>query len=287
MTIYLAGKVNGNKHKLRKSLNSRRKYPVDFCCSDGSNHSEHLWGFGYYEYSEPNLRAHIFFEALTQIKSSDFVLAYLDTPDSFGSIIEITYASSFSKTVYMLINEDGHNSLDHENNTTDFSASMRDAYWFASNLPNVIAVVVTDENAQGVFDAIAQLESPIEHKLMYSMMLNDMVYECTTQLEVGNYRVDFAFTAAKLAVELDGHDYHKTKEQRMVDAKRDRYLTSEGWTVMRFTGSEVHANVIGCRDEIQQALQRMRPDDLLDEMLVDVNIDPKPEWMKRKETSSE
>lgn len=271
MSIYLAGKVNGNKRKLQKNLNIRRKHPIDFCCSDGTDHSEHLWGFGYYAYSDPALLIHVYHEALTQIQNCDFVIAYLDTPDSFGSIAEIAYASSIGKFVYMLINEDGHKSID-EDGVEHIGNSMTDAYWFISNFPHVVAIVVTNDNAQFIFDSIAQLESPIEHRLMYSMILNGMAYECTTQLEVGNYRIDFAFASTKLAVELDGHDYHKTKEQRTRDAKRDRHLANEGWTVIRFTGSEIQANVTECRDEIQKALFRLRSDDGLSKTPVDVNI---------------
>lgn len=43
-----------------------------------------------------------------------------------------------------------------------------------------------------------------------------------------------------IAVELDGHAFHeRTKEQAARDKKRDRALLSKGWTVVRYTGSEV------------------------------------------------
>lgn len=43
-----------------------------------------------------------------------------------------------------------------------------------------------------------------------------------------------------IAIELDGHDFHeRTKEQATRDKKRDRALVSAGWSVLRFTGSEV------------------------------------------------
>lgn len=41
-------------------------------------------------------------------------------------------------------------------------------------------------------------------------------------------------------VECDGHNYHeRTSEQAKRDRKRDRDLTSQGFTVVRFTGSEI------------------------------------------------
>lgn len=71
------------------------------------------------------------------------------------------------------------------------------------------------------------------------------------------YRIDFAFVSdswlpsqVRLAVELDGHDFHeRTKEQAQRDKARDRWLTSRGWRVLRFTGSEVFRDAKACADE--------------------------------------
>lgn len=62
------------------------------------------------------------------------------------------------------------------------------------------------------------------------------------------YRIDLAMVGrdigggtVKIAVELDGHDFHeKTKEQARKDKSRDRDLVAAGWSVLRFTGSEVY-----------------------------------------------
>lgn len=57
-------------------------------------------------------------------------------------------------------------------------------------------------------------------------------------------------------IELDGHEYHKTKEQRTRDSKRDRVLMSLGWDVLRFTGSEIFTDVGKCYEEIDNYLHR-------------------------------
>lgn len=81
--------------------------------------------------------------------------------------------------------------------------------------------------------------------------------ELTPQHEVWIYRIDFALVALKIAVELDGHAYHKTPEQRAHDAAKGRYLTMIGWLVFRFTGHEVHADPTGCAAELYKlALRR-------------------------------
>lgn len=84
------------------------------------------------------------------------------------------------------------------------------------------------------------------------------------QLPVGNLRIDFAiFQMDKkyedyvhaYAVELDGHDFHeKSKEQAAADKKRDRALISHGWTVVRFTGSEIFKDCTACLDDLDDIL---------------------------------
>lgn len=83
------------------------------------------------------------------------------------------------------------------------------------------------------------------------------------QFPVAGYRVDFAFlglgvdhpnpskwSRVQLIVECDGHDFHeKTKKQAMRDKKRDRALMAHGFHVMRFTGSEIWGNPLGCAKE--------------------------------------
>jgi very-short-patch-repair endonuclease len=87
------------------------------------------------------------------------------------------------------------------------------------------------------------------------------------QTKVGPYRVDFAIWDASLpfsladprimVVECDGHDFHeKTKEQAARDKKRDRFLQSRGYKVLRFTGSEIWADPSACAEEIITELAR-------------------------------
>lgn len=74
-----------------------------------------------------------------------------------------------------------------------------------------------------------------------------------TQHPIGKYRVDIAVIAEniKLAIECDGHEFHeKTKEQAARDKSRKRFLTSQGWTVIEFTGSEIYNDPFQCVDDI-------------------------------------
>jgi len=70
-----------------------------------------------------------------------------------------------------------------------------------------------------------------------------------------SYAIDFIVESpdgrVKLAIELDGHDFHeRTKEQAAYDRARERKLVRHGHTIFRFTGSEIVRNPRGCVDEV-------------------------------------
>ena len=104
------------------------------------------------------------------------------------------------------------------------------------------------------FDRLAKrLESPIERRFWahaYGPLSG--LGRLTPQVQVGGYRVDFALTdipgvdLLKVVIELDGHDYHSTPEQRDHDTARDRALMKSGWQVVRFTGKQINRDCAGC-----------------------------------------
>lgn len=78
------------------------------------------------------------------------------------------------------------------------------------------------------------------------------------QQKIGPYRVDFLViataanrTSKQFVVECDGHDFHeRTKKQARSDRSRDRAFSLAGYTVLRFTGSEIHADASRCMNEL-------------------------------------
>lgn len=84
------------------------------------------------------------------------------------------------------------------------------------------------------------------------------------------YRADFLITVRgwfgmsdgwrevdRVVVEIDGHDFHeRTKQQAAGDRSRDRALTSDGYTVVRFTGSEIYANPVAAIFELSPLITR-------------------------------
>ncbi len=90
------------------------------------------------------------------------------------------------------------------------------------------------------------------------------------QPQIAGYRADFliekhelwytqkgekTWFVGQVLVECDGHDFHeKTKEQARRDKQRDRKLSAAGYQVLRFTGSEIHADAEKCAQEIRSFL---------------------------------
>ena len=104
-----------------------------------------------------------------------------------------------------------------------------------------------------------KFESPIE-ELFWAVSQTEnepqYIFGLLYQYPVEDYRLDFAWinNDLKLGIEVDGHDYHKTKKQRTKDARKDRHLALLGWEVVRFTGSEVFQDPVGCVMEVKELI---------------------------------
>lgn len=116
--------------------------------------------------------------------------------------------------------------------------------------------------------------------LTYGKSTADDVFIIEPQAKVGDFRVDFRITRresvpdfdnkdetgmpgvttaeTRVIVECDGHDFHeRTKEQAAKDRSRDRTLQSVGYTIFRFTGSEIWNDPVKCCREIIDCLNRI------------------------------
>jgi very-short-patch-repair endonuclease len=95
----------------------------------------------------------------------------------------------------------------------------------------------------------------IEELFFYSYIdlgFNSMFLE--SQKPIGIYRVDFLFKKT-LVVEIDGHESHKTKEQRYEDYTRERFFLKKGYAVLRFMASEIFVDPESCVKEMIQVFK--------------------------------
>lgn len=71
------------------------------------------------------------------------------------------------------------------------------------------------------------------------------------QHPIGNYFADFAYSRAKLVVELDGSSHDDRQD---ADANRDEVLRELGWTTMRFSNGEFARSAEGVWEKIAEFL---------------------------------
>ena len=74
------------------------------------------------------------------------------------------------------------------------------------------------------------------------------------QTPIGPYVADFVCHAANLIVELDGGQHFESRQMKR-DAKRDAFLLSKGYRVLRFNNHDVMANRQGVLETIASALE--------------------------------
>jgi very-short-patch-repair endonuclease len=75
------------------------------------------------------------------------------------------------------------------------------------------------------------------------------------QTPIGPYIVDFVCHAASLVIELDGGQHFESK-QEVRDARRDAFLASRGFRVLRFNNHDVMTNREGVLETIAAAIVR-------------------------------
>lgn len=132
ISVYLAGKIAGDKWKLVENLPTNI---ANIESSDGTNHSEHLTGVAIFQLGHDFHKEYVYDFAIKSIHNSDILIAYLDCATSYGSIAEIAYASAHGRPCHILVNCDKY--LEPED---DFF----DAYWFICAFPLVHTVHINN-----------------------------------------------------------------------------------------------------------------------------------------------
>lgn len=96
----------------------------------------------------------------------------------------------------------------------------------------------------------------VTERLLWKLLRNRRLagLKIRRQVPVGPYVADFLCIAHQLIVEADG-PFHDPAE----DARRDAFLTTKGFRVLRFTNSETHAADHRVMNRILAAVGRMGP----------------------------
>jgi very-short-patch-repair endonuclease len=68
------------------------------------------------------------------------------------------------------------------------------------------------------------------------------------------YNLDIADPVLKIAIEVDGNS-HRCKERQQRDARRESFLLSQGWVLLRFTNKRVLSDLDGVLQEVLEAVR--------------------------------
>ena len=83
--------------------------------------------------------------------------------------------------------------------------------------------------------------------------LKELGFHVRKQVPIGIYIADFAILKERLIIEVDG-SHHQELKQAKHDRKRDAWLKSEGFKVLRFNTGEVDETLAGCIEEVMRVL---------------------------------
>jgi very-short-patch-repair endonuclease len=95
------------------------------------------------------------------------------------------------------------------------------------------------------------------------IVFNDLQAQFPIDLSIVDFyfEIELPFSTISFVVEIDGHEYHKTKEQRYHDYVRERKLQAKGIIVVRFTASEVFVNAESCVEELDKIMKKFNDDE--------------------------
>jgi very-short-patch-repair endonuclease len=85
-------------------------------------------------------------------------------------------------------------------------------------------------------------------------------YSFRRQLPIGPYIADFVCLDARLIVEIDGGQHASTEAAR--DKKRDAWLRSQGFAILRYWNNDVLAKLNGVLEDIAATLSQAAPPSL-------------------------
>jgi very-short-patch-repair endonuclease len=111
-------------------------------------------------------------------------------------------------------------------------------------------------------------ESPLEDELWYAFKHDGIMAERQFEIHEAKtgYILDFAIACDRghLDVECDGDTYHLSPEAVRYDKRRNNWLSSRGWNVLRFDSKEINTEMPKCLVQVKLTINKLggmkRPD---------------------------
>lgn len=89
-----------------------------------------------------------------------------------------------------------------------------------------------------------------EFKLWKHLRNKQLGVKFRRQSPIGNYIVDFVSFKSKLVIEINGGQHARSND----DKSREKWLTSQGFKVLRFWNNDVLRNIQGVLEKIRKEM---------------------------------
>lgn len=232
--------------------------PYFISCSHGCFNGKNSHGIGadLEEYDDSNHGASLGFpmqewvvaRCQEAIRQADLVIAWIDDPSCYGTLVELGYAKALGKMIWIA------------------GPRQYEELWFVYHMADELCLMQDDKrlmSAQEVFWVMFSesgvkhytFESPIEQRF-WEAWLEHESYRLKPQYPIGRYFVDFAELGTKTAIELDGFASHSSTNDIAYDRRRQREIEAQGWRVIRFGGKEIHDDIHSCIKEVDKILRQ-------------------------------
>lgn len=116
-----------------------------------------------------------------------------------------------------------------------------------------------NETKRGGQSRSRRRHGPTPHDILWdavSARLEGAVREFKGAIPDRKHRIDIAIPAVRLAIEVDGWEWHgKHKGDFTRDRVRQNLLTQHGWRILRFTAGQIRKDVAECVDMIERSIE--------------------------------
>ena len=111
---------------------------------------------------------------------------------------------------------------------------------------------------RNILARIFRKNSTEHERILWNLLKNRQFHNLKfkRQHPVGDYIVDFICKEAKIIIELDGGQ-HNEPVNISKDSVRTEFLENKGYKVLRFWNYEIHDNMVGVLERVEQELNKI------------------------------
>lgn len=106
------------------------------------------------------------------------------------------------------------------------------------------------------------IEGVMKATLINNNITFEEEYKIRNTVTGGCLFLDFAIPELKIDIECDGEYWHTAPKFVEKDKKRDEFLKSEGWTILRFPGRKITKEIENCLEEIVEKIKDLKTNPL-------------------------